>query len=98
MVNVGFIMFLVGLGASAYFGYTGEKLISLGIPILLLAVGGLLMQTKDGKLFNLYYRESKGLENHLPGVLYIIKLLAYSLVFPGGVLCLVMFGLGRLFS
>ena len=98
MDTIGYIIFLVGMAVAGYFGFTGNEVVTVSVPILMIALGSLLMQTKDGKLFNLYYRESKGLENHWPGIKYLLSLFLMALIFPGGIIAIAIFYAARIFS
>ena len=98
MDTVGYIVFLSGMVMAGYLGFNGSEVIIAIIPIAIIAIGSLLMQTKDGKLFNLYYRESKGLENHWLGIKYLISLFSIAIIFPGGIFAIAIFYVARIFS
>ena len=72
--NLGFLIVLIGFGLAAFLGFSGQPFTLLFIPSLILGLGAMLMQTKDGKLFNLYYRETQGMQQHGKGVAYVSKL------------------------
>ncbi|PUB87036.1 MAG: hypothetical protein DBP02_01980 [gamma proteobacterium symbiont of Ctena orbiculata] len=95
--EVGVILVLTGLGLAIYGGLSGKGLVFVVVPILCSSIGGILTQASDGKLYNLYYRESKGLTVHANGVKYLLKIFIYSLVVWGAV-SIVLFAIAKLFS
>lgn len=95
--NLGFLLVLFGFGLAAYFGFSSQAFVMIFIPALILGFGAMLMQTKNGKLFNLYYRETQGMQHHGKGIAYLSKLFVGQ-VLLFGVVSLPFFFIARLFS
>lgn len=91
MVNIGFLLFIGGLVLAWYLPSLGIGWVSIFIAAATMSFGGLLMQTKDGKLLNLYYRESVRKGNHMGGIAYLIKVFGYSMAIWGVVTAVVFF-------